>query len=1137
MKVLYSFDNENKTNCLARWPEPLNIRTAYLEENIQIGVIDLKTCVQAIVAASPELVAKLGQDYTVYAYDYSEYETPLVGQGMLSWVLASSSSTPSAPAHQSRTIVTGRVCKNILGLFSSSSQETLEVKLRLVPVPTSLQSEYLESMKKYRDISQIMPVTFDPQAWTNFIQANPNFFQLATQSRSQSPAVGGGQTNGFGIEHVQRLMTGDGFSTRNTGSKRSPTQNNTHSTPNLSQNSNYPPPSLPQHNSYSAPAPPQNSTQPCSESSSQLPRPSSAASNISTAAAPKRRGRPPRDKNAPRGRGGRAKKFENIQPSGEAGYTSNNEGFEEGPNQKRAKVTQTEWSGRMDFGKQPESLRVAASTAASVRIHQPTATRPGNHLANALEGPPREPTPIADPSNRTQRPQLPIHKSSLRREAFVSEPKSYASPYTSIKPAGSDMTSPEASQAESSPIDITSSPPIYRGASTAPSSPNLPTLRRQFVDSSFMDSSLDDLFEDDEMRPISNEDIEIASHYSRRPNLPVAPVRQTSAPQNSDSGIGFEQPTVPEDLDAKAAAQTRQIARNARLLSRTASSGNIVPPPVPASDPIRPSTLNRSQTWSGNQAPHPASDFTPLPPVMKSIERPVSRNRKGSDGGMGSGARRRQAIQSKLASSVAAGEMPPFCENCGAIETPTWRKAWVKIHTGTPEHVVISEEEGGVIAWQTLQTDPKGNICLYRIIKKSTLRNDVGFTEVLLCNPCGLFLHTRRCMRPKEVWERPPNGGDGKRRRDGNSGARQKSNSISEPAANGTTLHSDASTPVDGGQTEGLEAEPHLPSMQHRRLSSVHTTSSQKTSWTLNDASALAALERAIKSSPHKFVGSEHIPIEVEDLTPHPTRRILFPSPSQSQKARSTRNSIAGSDAQDSQQQASSSIPDADADADQANKENCPPANEDDDLDQFFEEDAYINAHNARAATPTLTSSGRAMSFKTPKRSPGRLPPTTGDFFSSAAKALLRPPVTLKRTPTKDPQPLSELTPFTAHLNQLLSDANSGSPGSQNFDFPSLPSLHNTPGRHMRSIDFDFSQFDSQDLLSTDVPMPSSPPAWFGVYEDPVEYGTGNLWGDDQLPGSGTTPIDEVVDGKSPKTPGLIVDENGTATIDMQAMA
>jgi hypothetical protein len=78
--------------------------------------------------------------------------------------------------------------------------------------------------------------------------------------------------------------------------------------------------------------------------------------------------------------------------------------------------------------------------------------------------------------------------------------------------------------------------------------------------------------------------------------------------------------------------------------------------------------------------------------------------------------------------------MPPFCENCGAIETPTWRKAWVKIHSGTPEHVVISEEEGGIISWQALQRDNSGNVCLYRIIKKSVLKTDEGFTEILLCN-------------------------------------------------------------------------------------------------------------------------------------------------------------------------------------------------------------------------------------------------------------------------------------------------------------------------------------------------------------------------------------------------------------------
>ncbi|KAK4696040.1 hypothetical protein P7C71_g1818, partial [Lecanoromycetidae sp. Uapishka_2] len=393
-------------------------------------------------------------------------------------------------------------------------------------------------------------------------------------------------------------------------------------------------------------------------------------------------------------------------------------------------------------------------------------------------------------------------------------------------------------------------------------------------------------------------------------------------------------------------------------------------------------------------------------------------------------------------------------------------------------------------------------------------------------------------MRPKEVWERPPNGGDGKRRRGGNNGGGVKSDSISDLAANtasdGTALHSDASTPADGGQTEGLEDEPQLPVMQHRRSSSVETTSCQERPRSLNDASALAALQRAIKSSPHKFVGTEHVPIEVEDLTPNPTRRILFPSPTQSQTARLKRDLSTASGTCD-QQQGSRGTPIADAN--QANKENCPPDAGEDDLDQFFEEDAYINAHNARSTTPTPKSSTRLSILKTPTRSPKRLPPTTGDFFSSAAKALLRPLATPKRTPTKDTQPLGELTPFTAHLNQLLSDANSGSPGSQNFDIPSLPSLHNTPGRHTRPMDFDFSHLDSQDLLSTDVPMPSSPPAWFGVYEDPVENGANSLWGDYQLPDHAMTPHDEVDDHKTPKTPGLIFDENGEATVDMQAMA
>ena len=742
VKVLYSFDNENKTNCLARWPQPLDIRTAYVDENTQIGVIELKTCIQAIVAASPELVAALGQDYTVYAYDYSEYETPLVGQGMLSWVLASSSSTPSAPAHQSRTIVTGRVCKNLLGLFSKNLQETLEVKLRLVPVPTSLQSEYIESMKKYRDISQMMPEGFDPQAWTSFVQANPAILQLANKSRSQSPAVGPGQTGGLGIEHVQRLLSGEGYQQRNVESQ------STQQVKTAPQR--LPPPSIP----------PPNNNYAVSDIAPQLPRMPSPASSVASATTKKRRGRPP----GPNPRKSRARTTIR-QDSVDTGYASNDERFEEGPNKKRAKVVQAEWSGNTDFGRQPESLRVAASTAASIRMHQPTAVRPGNSLANSLEGPPREPTPIAHPLNPVRRSQLPVSGNSLPRK------KAYASPYkpadANPKLAESAMTSPEASLAESSPVDIASSPPVYHGASTCPSSPNLTSQSRQFEDSGFMSGNMEDLFEDDEMRPVDDEDLDVAAQYSKRPNISPLPTQeeptaQLPEPDTSQHSNDFEQPNAlheqdqqfhehqpqnvspqqpqqhyelpqPQQRSGNALTVSEKPARGAAGLSRTTSSGNLGLPPVPASDPIRPN-LSRSQTWSGHQAPHPASDIILIPPVMEIIERPMPRPRKGSDIGAGSGVRRKQAIQSKLASSVAAGEMPPFCENCGAIETPTWRKAWVKIHCGTPEHVVISEEEGGIIAWQTLQTDSDGIICLYRIVKKSVLKTDEGFTEILLCN-------------------------------------------------------------------------------------------------------------------------------------------------------------------------------------------------------------------------------------------------------------------------------------------------------------------------------------------------------------------------------------------------------------------
>jgi len=698
VKVLYTFDDQNKTNCLARWPQVLNIRTAYLDETTQIGVIELKTCIQAIVAASPELVAKLGQDYTVYAYDYSEYETPLVGQGMLSWVLASASTTPSAPAHQSRTVVTGRVCKNILGLFSNGDQETLEVRLRLVPVPTCLQSEYLDSMRKYRDLSKIMPEGFDTQAWTNFLQANPGILTVAEQSRSGSPISVGGRE--VGIEHVQRLLN------QNYTSQHSRDQGSRQRRDSFA--------SMDEQSFYRGGSP--------------------AASVQSKAGLPPQQ--PNREQTMSRasncGEGRKASRRPSVV---DTGYASNEDRFEEGPAKKRAKVSKADWPVKNSFGKQVDSLRVAASTAASVRVFQPTAVRPPGNPANSLEEPPRVPTPVPRTASQSLRPPQAAAKSSLSRMSFSVESSDYTSPYESSemnKPADSAMTSPEDCRTSYTPCDPASSPPVIPGISPrpgftpTPSSPTLPPLPSH-ADSRFMSGTLDDLFgdgNDEEDRPINEAELAITAQYSRRTDS-GAPGPNT---QNAVTEVAVQAEMTQKEKDA---ARSRRQARNAaagpRNLSRTASSGSLKPPAIPASDPIRPvsGTLQRSQTWSGREALHPASD---MPMGSEGIEATRPKSRTGCH------AKRKKAIASRLATSIAAGEIPPFCDNCGAIETPTWRKAYYRIHSGGTELVKLSDEEGGIVACVVIETNEDGSTKLFKIFKKSLLKSDKDFTEVLLCN-------------------------------------------------------------------------------------------------------------------------------------------------------------------------------------------------------------------------------------------------------------------------------------------------------------------------------------------------------------------------------------------------------------------
>ena len=654
----------------------MKIRTAFLDESTQIGVIELKTCVNAICNASPEIIAGLGHDFTIYAYDYSEYETPLVGQGMLSWVLASSK--PSAPAEQSNTMVTGRVSRN-LGLFAGGSPETLEVKLRLVPVPTSLQSEYIDSMNKYRELSMVMPEGFDFQGWNNFLQTNPGILSVI-QSSASRPSSSTGTSGNVGIEHVQRLMN-HGYIPAKGQARTSFQQPNAYSSFDTGA----------ELMRYGSPAPSVQSTRTTCAS---LGRSASRASNY----AEQIRGRQESSSGPP-----------------DSGYLSNDERTDDGRPKKRAKVTQASHPGKSSLGKKVDSLRVAASTAASVRVHQPTAVRPSGNPVSNLEEPPRVPTPIPQTTNQLRHPRLLPSRSNLTHESYSAAESGYKSPYLASKESPSAITSaatsPETDHVpdmDDSPQDPASSPPVIPDNAPYQSSPALPSLPMG-DDSGLISGPLDELSteeNDDCDRPVNEEDIEIAKQYSIRPDIArPSSEKSTAKKAPSRSARASKKPQAPKD----AIAISHDKARRAI-------------------------SLKRSQTWSGEAAPSPTMTAdAPKEPESAAIspkEAPKGKaNRTKWDKD-----KRKLAVQNKLNRAVTSGALPPFCEVCGAIETPTWRKAFSKIYSGSAEGVKVSKGEGAVVCCQVLETNKDGSTKLFKVFKKSLLDSDDGFSEFLLCN-------------------------------------------------------------------------------------------------------------------------------------------------------------------------------------------------------------------------------------------------------------------------------------------------------------------------------------------------------------------------------------------------------------------
>ncbi|KAK8163947.1 hypothetical protein IWX90DRAFT_386933, partial [Phyllosticta citrichinensis] len=1115
VKVLYTFDDSHKTYCLARLPNALSIPAVMVDDETQVGVIELRTCVESIVNASPELVAKFGHDYTVYAYDYSEFETPLVGQGMLSWILASASSTLDASTNAQKTIITGKVRENILGLFSGGVKETLEVKLKLVPVPTILQSDYVETMEKYRSLGQFLPEGFDHSAWINFLKTNPDINTITAHLQGtpfpQSTALQ--RVKPGGVESLHQLLTQNASPHEDRrGSQQYPAQPLSHSR----QGSRACSPAGSVRSGVAFQQHQRDQSRPVSSASHTSERPFSQAPSFTQPAS---------------------------DPS--CGQSRNQElEHEECPPRKRARVVQADWRGKSQFGPRADTLRITASNAASVRVHKPAPINLASEgPSNSLEPPQRPPTPRPTelPGARAR---ASMNVSSLRRESSLCNTQyGRRGPYSESGLASEDD---QMADAEDSPAEFPSSPPICppNHHSPAPSSPGLPTFPCA-DDSGFMSGSAMELEVATENRryngaqhPTSEAPTVVASdqwkmetpgppemlptrvgrpqpHYkhqrkaeeaaaaaavravssdgeqqprvdSPRPppmQLPPAQEQQSESQQLVELGQ-MVHPTWEPSHPEPTANQISPVSTTSPPVDQVSASTNALPmhpdPVSAASAPqkstnvVKPKNLPRAQTWSadastGNQDIKPSG----------SAQLPRSTSRSASPAAgicrSGSGAKRKKAIEDRLEVCIMEGKMPDFCAVCGEIKTPTWRKAFYKIVEGAPETIATSLEEPGAIAGYEVVVpgqDEENTAPRYKLYKRSLNNEDKAsndYTPMQLCNPCGLHFAKAGTMRPPERW--------GPKNKEKKRGRPRKRNPLKKDSCTSDAMEE----PMSDLASQKAHDEKSEPSPDHDLAENVQGTRPAKrqraASWQPLDGEVESqlpgpkrSLGREVHSSPPRVVGSQESPINIEEDSPseRPTRRLLFPSPRKDGQFKSLADGSKGKFSRTAGQKPPpfdiGHAPNA------QDKENMPPPSDEDNSFAHLFEESSNNA--SKSATPANRSAQDVL--KTPGSKGNRVALTP----KGSARKLVADLLNL--TPSKTMKtPKANGTPLSASLQDLFKSPGSA---SRNRDWLSSPGTARL---------FDFSEFDVDLFPTSDFPVPSSPSHGnngfnFSLYEDPM---------------------------------------------------
>ncbi|KAI1096697.1 hypothetical protein F5B19DRAFT_2053 [Rostrohypoxylon terebratum] len=1121
LKVHYTFDIGSQERCLARLPSLITVQTIPMDDGTRIGIVNLHICLRTIAQHSPELISDGDKDYAIYAYDYSEPDVPLVGQGMLSWGFG-----PEPNPNFKDSLVTGRITKNLLAIVNNGIKETLEVKFKLTPIAKTVQTNLLQprqSNPQPVSISRASPTPSETSDWHSSSRFVPNIHQPPAAPIGIAPMATGQSHQGPPPTSERRIAAIE---------------------PNLRESTSSS--AVPTDGLAIAPAP--------TKGGRTQSRPGSRASSKPPSGRP--RGRPRK------------------KPAQAEGSTSGIEDAtdaDDGPprNKKRATTTQVERNNNATFSGVPDSLRVAASTAGSIRNMRPLATTGDARAGGHVQEVPRAPTPV--PMIRVQSyPQArPVASSGLRRESIASTRiDSFTSAYgqEARSPAESIGVSPSQMYSdEASPADIGSSPPGPRSAlystrsSPAPSSPILPPMPSAGVpiDSGFFSGGLDSRIDEDATNKAAVDAAQkvptIAKPKPRRSRAKKAP-----ATGRSDLIIHTETPGPPELLPqtslynpphmikknseaAKAAAATRPEQQAERTESEvmenkpvekatttedemtqmemmsfetatpmdladdqnqsqpdsfdengqhieppvsTASDNGmsltkehnpavaklIVPPmltmpsratpaepelpTVPASDPVQPrSTL----TMPLSEPAHPQTDA--IGPA---------------DGKSNKNVVKRQTIKQKLEEAISLGLAPSYCNNCGAIQTPTWRKIWKQMQTGVPAYHEYSEKPGCVTAINVLSRDASNQPTSYEIIKKSLGPNDKknAWTEVLLCNPCGIWFSKFKKHRPADKWEKDEQRlSQTRKKRPNGSGQQPRSKRARTKSDAQSALTSEAGIPTD--PLGPLDGPAHLEDMVTVPASHRQQHQEQED---MVDEMARQGSTHSRASSHSRGSGTFNSPIAVDDDL-GATRRVLFPSPRKEGEQR-----VLGEVAVNVVQTSPDYL---------GTKGEGSFGKENNDLaaggDVFTDKDfADIFGSPPRPSTPTpATNSGNL--FKTPTRTtPGHRPVTRSVTKSMRSGRSANSPgrILLMETPTRASHPGSakRQSPEEMDPTQLLNNPLFTMDMSQFGDFLSEDFIRPQSNSPLRP---DMSNFDeiimsepmNFDRLFGPIPgMPVSPP-------------------------------------------------------------